>query len=204
GGYSTNVLVHAFAGTARATGFGPALVDPFFASMRMDLERTVHDDASLATYVHGSAEVVGLMCLHVFLHDLPEEVRRRQLAALSPGARALGAAFQKVNFLRDIGDDAVRLGRSYFPGVDPWRLTEAEKHAILTDIDADMSLAAAAIPALPAGSARAVRIAHLLFGELLERLRAAPAEDLVHHRVRVPAAAKARLAGTALLRGGRA
>ncbi len=197
-GYSTNVLVHAFARTAREAGIGPDLTRPFFASMRMDLHRTAHDDASLRAYVYGSAEVVGLMCLRVFLLDVPAARREADYVRLTPGARALGAAFQKINFLRDLADDGERLGRSYFVDVDPARLTEPQKAAILADIDADLRLAAQALPSLPPSARRAVALAAGLFAELTRRLERTPAGEIARRRVRVPGPVKARVAAAAL------
>lgn len=198
-GYSTDVLVHAFARTAREVGISTDLTRPFFASMRADLDTHVHDAASLATYVYGSAEVVGLMCLRVFLHDLPPAERRRRYAELAPGAQALGAAFQKVNFLRDLADDDGVLGRNYL-GIDAAHVDEPQKAAVLADIEADLSLARAALRELPPGPRRAVAVAYGLFGELTARIRATPAADLATTRVRVPGPVKARVAATAVLR----
>src|SRR5476651_1017415 len=99
-GYSSNLIVHAFALTARETGFNRSLTEPFFDSMRSDLSATEHDQESFDRYVYGSAEVVGLMCLCAFLHGT--ERSRAETEELETGARALGAAFQKVNFLRDL------------------------------------------------------------------------------------------------------
>ncbi|MEE6273768.1 squalene/phytoene synthase family protein [Georgenia sp. MJ206] len=197
-GYSTNVLVHAFALTARQVGIGADLFTPFFASMRMDLDRADHDAESFATYVYGSAEVVGLMSLRVFLSGEPAFRREERYAQLAPSAQALGAAFQKINFLRDLADDGERLGRSYFPGVDLRAFTEADKERILADIDADLVLAATGMEALPPTSARAVRVAHGLFAELARRLRDTPATELTRTRVRVPGPVKARIAAAAL------
>lgn len=195
-GFSSNLVVHAFALTAREVGFGTELTAPFFESMRTDLERTEHDAASFERYVHGSAEVVGLMCLRAFLTDEPDAFER-----LTPGARALGAAFQKVNFLRDLASDHATLGRSYFPGVDVAAFDEATKVRLLDDIDADLAVSAAVIPQLPRSSRRAVSLAHSLFAELSRRLRSTPARMLVATRVRVPNAVKARLALAAALGG---
>lgn len=197
-GYSTDMLVHAFATTARLVGIGTDLTRPFFASMRTDLDTTEHDEASLAQYVYGSAEVVGLMCLRVFLHTDPD--REARYAALTPGARALGAAFQKINFLRDLAEDGAVLGRRYLVGLDPANVTEAAKAAALADIDADLVTARAALAELPPGARRAVAVAYGLFAELTARLRATPAAALATTRVRVPSAVKARVAATALLR----
>jgi 15-cis-phytoene synthase len=190
-GYSTNLVVHAFARTARETGFGDELTKPFFHSMRMDLTDTEHDAESFATYVYGSAEVVGLMCLRAFLQDHP--VDDEQNERMVRGARALGAAFQKVNFLRDLAADVETLGRSYFPGIRVDQFTEQEKHRLLDDIDADLRVSAAVIPDLPAGSRRAVALAQSLFHELGARIRRTPAQTLIRARISVPTAVKARL-----------
>jgi phytoene synthase len=189
-GFSANLVVHAFALTARATGFGSELTRPFFDSMRADLTETEHDQESFDRYVYGSAEVVGLMCLRAFVQN--EEVD--DVAALEKGARALGAAFQKVNFLRDLAADFDTLGRSYFPGVRVDAFTESDKLRLLDDIDADLAVSAAVLPTLPASSRRAVALAQSLFAELSRRLRRTPAETLRSTRVRVPNSVKARLA----------
>ena len=195
-GHSANLVVHAFAGTARSCAIGAELVTPFFASMRMDLDRHEHDRESFDRYVYGSAEVVGLMCLRAFLVGQRDPVAA--YAALAPGAKALGAAFQKVNFLRDLAEDAGLLGRSYFPGIDPARLTDAQRDVLLDDIEADLSLAATAVPQLPDGSRRAVQVAHALFAELARRLRETPAAEISLRRVRVPGPAKAVVAARCL------
>lgn len=196
-GYSTNLVVHAFAGTARAVAIERAIITPFFTSMRMDLQRATHTDDSFAEYVDGSAEVVGLMCLRAFVAAggprTPE-----QLQVLEAGARRLGAAFQKVNFLRDLAADADGLGRAYFPGVDVRHLDEPTKTRLLDDIDADLAAAAAALPLLETGPRRAVALAHGLFAELADRIRQTPAEQLRTTRVRVPDPVKARLAALAV------
>lgn len=197
-GYSTNILVHAFARTARESGIGSDLTAPFFASMRMDLDTTEHDEDSFARYVYGSAEVVGLMCLRIFLLEEPTAVRDARYRELTPGARALGAAFQKINFLRDLADDADRLGRSYFVGVDPHHFSEEQKATVLADIAEDVRLARDAIDRLPAAVRPAVAAACELFAELTRRLEATPAPELLTTRVSVPTAVKVRIAGRAL------
>ena len=194
-GYSANLVVHAFALTARETGFGTELTAPFFASMRADLSETEHDGTSFDLYVYGSAEVVGLMCLKAFL--LEATVTDAERDTLATGARRLGAAFQKVNFLRDLAADYEQLGRSYFPGVDVPSFTEADKARLLDDIDADLAISARVIPMLPRSSRRAVALAQGLFAELSARLRATPASRLVRSRVRVPNPVKLRIAAVA-------
>ena len=194
-GYSTNLVIHAFALTARSTGFGPELTRPFFASMRADLSEIEHDAESFDLYVYGSAEVVGLMCLRAFLVGVTH--METDAAALVHGARRLGAAFQKVNFLRDLAADYSELGRSYFPHVDVATFTEADKVRLLDDIDADLAASARVIPMLPASSRRAVALAQGLFAELSNRLRATPARELLNSRVRVPNPVKLRIAAVA-------
>lgn len=195
-GFSSNLIVHAFALTAREVSFGAELTAPFFESMRMDLSQKVHDQASFERYVYGSAEVVGLMCLCAFLHG--HDVTDDKRAKLEHGARALGAAFQKVNFLRDLADDFETLGRSYFPGIDVATFTEEEKVRLLDDLDNDLRDAAIGSE-LPPSSRKAVALAHSLFAQLSKRIRATPASELVRTRVRVPDVVKLRLAAAAAI-----
>lgn len=191
-GYSTNPIVHAFAVSARALGFGRELTKPFFTSMRADLTQVVHDADSFDAYVYGSAEVIGLMCLRAFL--VGHERTPQQQADLAAGARALGAAFQKVNFLRDLAEDHEALGRSYFPQVVVEHFTEEDKMAILDDIDSDLRVSRGALPLLPSESRRAVCLAQSLFAELARRLRATPASEILQARLSVPTPVKLRLA----------
>lgn len=185
-GRSANLVVQAFAVVARRRGIGAELTGPFFASMRADLEQSTHDAASLDAYVHGSAEVIGLMCLRCFLGEDQSAYER-----LAPGAQRLGAAFQKVNFLRDLADDHDLLGRTYFPGLDPADFTDRQRDELLEEIDDDLRAAAEVIPELPADSRRAVRAAHDLFAELSGRLRRTPAAEIRRTRIRVPDTRKA-------------
>ncbi|GAA1724326.1 squalene/phytoene synthase family protein [Isoptericola hypogeus] len=201
-GYSSNLVVHAFALTARACGIGPELITPFFASMRTDLSVRRHDDESLREYVYGSAEVVGLMCLRAFV-AAPDAAGCPGYGELAPGARRLGAAFQKVNFLRDLGADVDLRGRTYFPGVVAERLTDGQRDELLDDVDADLAVAAVAIDRLPASSRRAVAAAHDLFAALSKHLRQVPASRLRRSRVRVPAAHKTWILVHAYALGGR-
>jgi len=198
-GYSTNLVVHAFAATARLVGIDARLTAPFFASMRRDLDPAPLDQAGVTEYIYGSAEVIGLMCLRCFLHEAPPA--GGESAVLEDGARRLGAAFQKINFLRDLAGDRDILGRNYFPGVDV-DMTDAEKDRILDDIDADLAAAGRVLPLLPADSRRAVTLAHQLFWHLSTRLRATPARQLLRARVRVPDAEKLMIALTAALGSG--
>ena len=200
-GYSANLVVHACARSAAGCGIDADLVDPFFASMRMDLDTTVHTQESFERYVYGSAEVVGLMCLRVFLAADGVVDRSADYDRLAPGARRLGAAFQKLNFLRDLAEDHDTLGRRYFPGLEVDLFCDADRDRILDDIDADLAAAAAVVPDLPPSSRRAVRVAHATFAELAARLRATPAAEIRRTRVRVPDTVKMRLVAGALSRG---
>lgn len=187
-GFSSNLVVHAFANVARTSGVPPEPIAEFFASMRRDLDDVDFDDAEYRTYIHGSAETVGLMCLRVFVHE--SGVSHDELGLLEHGAERLGAAFQKVNFLRDLGDDSRRLDRAYLPGANRGGLTDSTKQAIVADIREDLDAARAAIHALPRDCRRAVWVATGLFGELLRRIERLPAHRLAEVRVSVPATRK--------------
>ncbi len=198
-GYSTNLVVHAFALTARRIGIDASLTAPFFASMRTDVSTADHSAQTLADYIYGSAEVVGLMCLKVFqaMGDAPPAKEQ----VLTEAACSLGAAFQKVNFLRDLGADTADLGRRYFPGVDPAALTEDQKHELLADIRSDLAVAKAGMEFLAPAARRAVLLAHDLFLALVDRIDAIPAGQLAKERVRVPGYQKTLIAAKVI--GGR-
>ena len=183
-GFSTNLVVHAFAHTAREVGIKRDIIEPFFHSMRMDLTEREHDQKSFDTYVYGSAEVVGLMCLKVFMHG--HDYSKEERVTLISGARALGAAFQKVNFLRDLSADFKRLGRSYFPNVNVANFDEATKVRLIEDIWADLAKSALTLPLLAPGSRKAVAAAQMFFEALNERISKTPAETLIETRISVP------------------
>ena len=189
-GYSSDLIVHAFAQTARAAGIDAALITPFFASMRADLPAT--DDGAPAVrgftaeqhgaYVYGSAEVIGLMCLHVFTRDRSLDALERH--RLERGARSLGAAFQNINFLRDLADDTDRLGRNYLGTRD--RLTDADRVEWVRRIEAELADARAVLPLLPKDARAAVRCALNLFACLSNRIARTSIDELYARRVRVP------------------
>ena len=182
-GYSTNLVVHAFAVTARKHGITTELTRPFFRSMRADLYCHEHTATSLEDYIYGSAEVVGLMCLAVFRNMPGTDASDDELLVTS--ARRLGAAFQKVNFLRDLATDYEYLGRSYFPGVDPQDFGEDQKRQLVADIRADLDAAKPGIRKLDPRARIGVEMAHRLFSELTETLDKRPACELMSSRVRV-------------------
>jgi phytoene/squalene synthetase len=182
--FSTNLVVHAFAKTANETDFSRGIIEPFFASMRMDLWPRKHTPESFQKYVYGSAEVVGLMCLHAFIKE--SDFSLQDYTKIVRSARALGAAFQKVNFLRDLSADFERLGRSYFPDVNPATFNESQKTALLADIRADLKTSSQSLKFLPASSRKAVSAAQMLFTELADRIEKTPAEQMLKARISVP------------------
>ncbi|WP_417234218.1 phytoene/squalene synthase family protein [Arthrobacter sp.] len=188
-GYSTNMVVHAFAITARRHGITSDLTRPFFESMRADLTVTRHDDASLDSYIYGSAEVVGLMCLCVF-RSMPGAIPGHD-SELEAAARSLGSAFQKVNFLRDLAADRQELGREYLETPSGPVFDDAAKDALVAQIRNELAAAETGIALLAPGARRAVALAHGLFSRLVERLDEVPARHLLDHRVRVGNAGKA-------------
>ena len=200
-GYSTNLVVHAFARTCALVDIDEALIAPFFASMRADISLTRCTPAEFDRYVHGSAEVIGLMCLRVFLGiedtDRPLDPQTRE--RLEDGARHLGAAFQKINFLRDLGEDLRLRGRSYFPQVRDGILDDTAKAEISASIRADLDIAKSTLAELPRGARPGVASALRLFEELTDRIDRLPAARIAQERIRVPNLVKARIIAGALL-----
>jgi len=198
-GYSSDLILHAFARTARECGIDESLTQPFFDSMRADIHGdsgfAAYDAEAHAAYVYGSAEVVGLMCLQVFLRG--SERSEEDLVTLRRGARQLGAAFQNVNFLRDLADDTDRLHRGYLG--TSGRLTDSDRDAWVDTVMRQLADARAAIPLLPKDSRAAVRSAHALFSSLTRRVAKTPADELYRRRVRVPDPVKAALAARAFV-----
>ncbi|RYX79301.1 phytoene/squalene synthase family protein [bacterium] len=179
-GYSANPIIHSFALTAQTFAISDDLIAPFFTSMRMDIPPSTYTPDDYQSYIYGSAEVVGLMCLRVFCGG-----NQAQYDTLRPGASALGAAYQKVNFLRDLAADYTELGRVYFPGVTFNTFNDAAKQLIIDDIRADFNAADSAINALPPSSRVAVRVSYRYYIQLLRRLERTPAENIKSVRIRI-------------------
>ncbi|MEY4040997.1 MAG: phytoene/squalene synthase family protein [Bacteroidetes bacterium] len=180
-GISTNPVLHAFQLAANQFGIGKELIEPFFQSMEEDLDTSTHSLASYSEYIYGSAEVVGLMCLKVFCNGNEEQYNH-----LVPFARSLGAAFQKVNFLRDIRSDVDERGRVYFPGVDFNHFTDADKYDIIQDVKKDFAHAYKGIVQLPVGCRLGVYTAYIYYLKLLEKIERTTAVDILESRVRIP------------------
>lgn len=184
-GYDPNPLLHAFAQTAQQFEIGQELTKPFFDSMRLDLTPQNYTDALYREYIYGSAEVIGLMCLKVFVAGDRAEYDR-----LADGAKRLGAAYQKVNFLRDMREDYIRLGRVYFPGVNFETFDQARKREIEADIEIDFVIAKKALATLPRSSRRAVSLSVDYYYALFQKLCHASPETIKHERLRLPNYAK--------------
>jgi phytoene/squalene synthetase len=180
-GISTNPVLHAFQLAANQYGVGKELIEPFFNSMEEDLDTSSHNAQSYSEYIYGSAEVVGLMCLKVFCNG-----NEGQYNHLVPFARSLGAAFQKVNFLRDIRSDVEERGRVYFPGVDFNQFTDSDKYAIIQDVKNDFAHAYQGIVQLPVGCRLGVYTAYIYYLKLLEKIERTTAVDILESRVRIP------------------
>lgn len=195
-GYSTNPIIHAFVTTAKRFTISRDLLRPFFKSMRMDLKPQTFSKHTYAQYIYGSAEVIGLMCLKVFCDDATLYKK------LEPGARALGVAYQKVNFLRDVAADYHERGRVYFPGVTFESLNEKKKAVILRDIKKDFAKAEPAVAALPVSARKAVSVSYAYYSELLSKLERTPVDTIKTTRIRVSTPKKLQLfIGTALRKG---
>lgn len=181
-GLSLNPVLHAFQWVVRAYGIDREFIAAFLRSMEMDLEDQNYHQNLYEQYIYGSAEVVGLMCLRIFCHGQPPELFEQ----LREPARRLGAAFQKVNFLRDIRADYAERGRVYFPGLRYEQFDDAAKRAIEADIKADFEAAYAGIRQLPRAARLGVYLAYVYYLKLFQRLRQAPAARLLGERVRLP------------------
>lgn len=194
-GFSLNPVIHGFQRTASASGFGHELIDPFLDSMAVDLDRKLHDARSLDRYIHGSAEVVGLMCLRVFC-----EGDKRTYDALRPAAERLGAAFQKVNFLRDVRDDQTSLGRVYLAGMEGTDPDPEARSAFEAEITEDLRVALSGIRDLPRGSRFGVYLAYAYYSALLRKIQGFSAGRVRQERIRIGNTSKMRLLTTSFLR----
>jgi phytoene/squalene synthetase len=180
-GISLNPILHSFQLVVRQYNIEHDLIEAFLRSMEMDLYNLDYDADGYNEYIYGSAEVVGLMCLRVFCEGDCSEFDR-----LSPPARKLGAAFQKVNFLRDLKSDFVDRGRTYFPGVDFTDFGLDAKQLIENDIQHDFDEAYLGIMNLPQGARMGVYLAYKYYQTLFTKIKQVPASRIQTERVRVP------------------
>ena len=180
-GISLNPVLQSFQQTVNAYSIDHDLVAAFFQSMEMDLFQKRYDTENFNKYIYGSAETVGLMCLYVFC-----EGKKDLYEKLKIPARSLGAAFQKVNFLRDIRVDYCNLSRMYFPGCDFDNFTERDKKEIEADIYNDFRLAYAGIVKLPLKSRFGVYVAYKYYLSLFKKIRNVEPSRILEARIRIP------------------
>ncbi len=196
-GISLNPVLHSFQKVVHQYKIEHELIAAFLHSMEMDLFNVVYDDSGYDEYIYGSAEVVGLMCLRVFCegdHILYDK--------LKTDARSLGAAFQKVNFLRDLKSDFSERGRVYFPGVDFNNFDSEAKKIIEDDIQKDFDNAYRGIIGLPEGARKGVYLAYAYYLKLFERIKKTSSTKIQHERIRVPDRVKFALLAKTLVQSG--
>ena len=180
GKISLNPVLHAFQQTVNKYHIEKELIDAFLDSMEMDLHHTVYEETMYKKYIYGSAEVVGLMCLRVFCDGDSLKYER-----LKEPACALGSAFQKINFLRDMKSDFDDRGRVYFPGVDFQHFTNEDKIRIEADIRKDFDFALTGIVQLPKGVRFGVYLAYVYYTQLFKHIIREPAHQVKKKRIRV-------------------
>ncbi len=194
-GISLNPILHRFQMTYNKYKIDPALLEAFLVSMEMDLNKQQYDLATYQTYIYGSAEVVGLMCLSIFC-----EGDMVQFEKLKPSAKHLGAAFQKVNFLRDIKADFEGLDRMYFPNCDFSNFTLTDKAIIETDIQADFEEALKGIKMLPLKARFGVYVAFKYYYSLFKKIKKTQPDAILKNRIRIPTPGKIFIVAKAALR----
>lgn len=179
-GISLNPILNAFQATINKYQIDMELVETFFKSMEMDLQPLEYNRALYEEYILGSAEVVGLMCLKIFVYGSEEEYQR-----LKPFAMKLGSAFQKINFLRDLKDDVGDLGRLYFPTIGDDGLTLEKKLEIEKEIELEFLEAYKGVIELPKSARFGVYVAYRYYFGLLKKIQAKTVKDLMNQRVRI-------------------
>ena len=194
-GISLNPILQSFQRTVNRYNIDPQLIEAFFKSMEFDLDKSKYDASGYAEYIYGSAEVVGLMCLYVFLNG-----DKAAYEKLKPSAQALGAAFQKVNFLRDVKADYQQLNRVYFPGVDFNSFTPEMKQAIEDDIQNDFNNAYIGIIQLPLKARFGVYLAYKYYLSLFKKIKAVKPQRILEERIRIPDYQKAWVAAKVVIR----
>jgi phytoene/squalene synthetase len=177
---SLNPILNSFQHAVHNYGIERELIDTFLESMRMDLDKKNYSRKGYEQYILGSAEVVGLMCLRVFVQGDDEMYQRLQQPAMR-----LGSAFQKINFLRDIKADFAEMGRTYFPGIDMQNFNDNEKKRIEREIEEDFAAGYAGIIQLPKNSRFGVYMAYVYFYQLFKKIERTQAVDILKARIRI-------------------
>jgi phytoene/squalene synthetase len=180
GHISLNPVIHSFQQVVNEYRIDHDLIHAFLNSMEMDLDKKAYDTEAYKAYIYGSAEAIGLMCLRVFTGNDDGLYQ-----SLLPRARSLGAAFQKINFLRDVKADYEERGRTYFPDIDFNNFTEEYKQNIEADIKIDFTDAFEGIKRLPRGTRLGVYIAYIYYLQLLKKISYTPANVILQKRIRI-------------------
>jgi phytoene/squalene synthetase len=178
---SLNPVLHSFQWAVNQYHIEQELIDAFIKSMEYDLFKKEYDRKAFEDYVYGSAEVVGLMCLRVFC-----EGNEQQYQSLKAPARRLGAAFQKINFLRDLKADFEEKGRSYFPKIDLANFTEKDKKLIESEIELDFKAGYEGIKQLPTNARFGVYTAYIYYFALHQKIKTVEAQRVLQERIRIP------------------
>jgi phytoene/squalene synthetase len=180
-GISLNPILNSFQWAVNRYNIPLSLIETFLESMKMDLNKQAYDEEQYKKYILGSAEVVGLMCLKVFVNGDEQEYLR-----LKPSAMKLGSAFQKINFLRDLNADYKHLGRVYFPGIDMEEFNATVKQEIERDIEIDFHEGYLGIVQLPKNARFGVYLAYIYYYKLFAKIKNTPAKVILNERVRIP------------------
>lgn len=194
-GISLNPILNSFQWAVNTYGIDPELIEIFLQSMEMDLETTQYEQTVYEQYILGSAEVVGLMCLKVFVRG-----NQHTYLELKESAMKLGAAFQKINFLRDLNADYYQLGRTYFPEMNFDLFDQAMKTKIEAEIEADFKAGYDGIKQLPKDARFGVYMAYRYYIQLFQKIRKTDAHIILGQRIRIPDNKKYRLLFTSYLR----
>jgi 15-cis-phytoene synthase len=192
---SLNPILNSFQWVVNKYSIPHDLIETFLNSMEMDLEEKTYDIENYEKYILGSAEVVGLMCLKVFVDGNDEEYEK-----LKPSAMKLGSAFQKINFLRDLNADYKDLGRTYFPGINLDEFNESIKKQIEEDIDKDFAAGYEGILQLPRKAKFGVYMAYKYYFKLFKKIKTSDSNVILNERVRLPNYRKARILLTSIIR----
>jgi phytoene synthase len=177
---SLNPILHAFQLTVNKYSIEDELIMSFLQSMEMDLDKKSFNPSDYQAYIYGSSEVIGLMCLRIFC-----EGDKELYQSLLPMARSLGAAFQKLNFLRDMKADFEDRGRTYFPGINFKNFTDTDKQQIEANIQIDFNAALNGIKFLPTGTKLGVYVAYAYYLQLFKKIKSISADELLQKRVRI-------------------
>lgn len=180
-GISLNPILNSFQKVVNDYKIDHWLIETFLKSMAMDLNKTNYDEQGYKEYILGSAEVVGLMCLKIFVRG-----NQKRYEELKDDAMALGSAFQKINFLRDLQADYKGMGRIYFPGLTIDKLNAATKAEIEKDIEADFDRGLNGIKKLPKDARLGVYVAYIYYRSLFDKIKELKPETILNNRVRIP------------------